>query len=145
MNAEKPSSLMDKVHQNSAPKMAYCPITSMTCPTAQLMLKSGCWYPITFKNFVIVLVKYVTWNKFKVRYNMIGNQYCILTFNTGVFSFFYPFFRGEGGQGKNEVCKCMQTQPKRMDRRIFFPWLRLTCIFNSPCFKKDRCWSPSCI
>ena len=34
--------------QQSAPQQraqngAYCPITSMTCATVQLMLKSGCW------------------------------------------------------------------------------------------------------
>ena len=35
---------------------AYCPITSMTCATVQLMLKSGCWWPIKIENFVIVLI-----------------------------------------------------------------------------------------
>ena len=33
--------------------------TSMTCATVRLMLKSGCWWPITFENFVIVLISHV--------------------------------------------------------------------------------------
>ena len=41
--------------QKRAKSDAYCPITSMTCATVLLMLKSGCWYPITFENLVIVL------------------------------------------------------------------------------------------
>ena len=35
----------------------YCPITSMTCATVRLILKSGCWKSIKIENFVIVLIK----------------------------------------------------------------------------------------
>ena len=56
MNAEKQQFTQQSAPQQRAQNDAYCPITSMTCATVLLMLKSGCWYPITFENFVIVLI-----------------------------------------------------------------------------------------
>ena len=44
MNVEKPSSLLNKVHRNSARKMTRTvQLQAWRVHTLQLMLKSGCW------------------------------------------------------------------------------------------------------
>ena len=71
--------------QQSAPEQpaqngVYCPITSMTCATVQLMLKLGCWWAIMFEDFVIVLISLViSLTKFSSTQiqRMVGD-YCII-------------------------------------------------------------------